>query len=63
MTLGQEIESIRRAKNISIWQMCNLLGLSTEIEYDHFIHGHLHISKCQLIMFMDAMRCSLSCVS
>ena len=62
MTLGQEIEQIRRDKNIPIWHMCNLLGFSTESEFQRFIHGDLEISVCQLIMFMDTMRCSLLCI-
>ena len=60
MTLGQEIEKLRREHNIPIWYMCNVFDVLTEIEYHNIIKNHVHLTIFQLISVIETFRCPLS---
>lgn len=52
MTLGYEIEYIRTLRNLSIIDVCNVMGVS-ESEYRNIIYNHTRPTTYQLIMFIS----------
>lgn len=59
MQVGQYIEYIREKQNIPVFQMCNILMLVSELEYDDIKKGRIKPTVLQSIMFVAATRCPI----
>ncbi|MBE6461918.1 MAG: hypothetical protein E7006_03715 [Alphaproteobacteria bacterium] len=55
ISLGREIEQVRKQKKIPIWCICNVMNLKSEREYDDLIHNRFSPSVMQLIMLTELM--------
>ncbi len=61
MTVGQELEFIRKKSGVSILEICNALNVS-ESEYRHICSDTINPTIYQLIMFIFVCRRALSFV-
>lgn len=52
MRLGQEIEQVRVARGIPVFQMCNILDIATELEYHRVVCGHIQLDRYQKFMLI-----------
>lgn len=59
MRIGQYIEYIRQKQNIPVFQMCDILMLVSELEYDDIKKGRIKPTVVQMIMFVAATHCPL----
>ena len=62
MTLGQEIEIIRRECNLPMRVVCDIFN-TTEGEYHQITTGRRRPTVFQLIMFIDATRRPLNSIN
>lgn len=61
MTIGQEIEAIRKKHKFSILYICNAIGVS-EADYFKIITGKSRPNTYQLIMFIIATKTPLNSI-
>lgn len=61
MSLGREIESIRKSCNLSIVDVCNILHV-TENEYHRIVVYNRNLTTYQLIMFICATHVPLKSI-
>ncbi len=52
MKLGSQIEKIRIELNIPIYIMCNILNISSELEYHNICNGSTELTTWQKCMFI-----------
>lgn len=59
MTIGAEIESIRKQYGFSVAYVCNALNISSDFDYHSVIIGRYKLNIYQLILFIDATQMPL----
>lgn len=52
MKIGTQIEQIRISENIPVYAMCDILSITTELEYHKIVTGRIHLTTYQKIMFV-----------
>ena len=62
MRPGFEIERVRVARNIPVWKMCWIMGLTSEREYHDIVCGRVRPTNLQMIMLIDALHCAFSSI-
>ncbi len=61
MTIGHEIEYVRKLRGLSIIDVCNAMAIQ-ENEYWHIYNGKFRPSVYQLIMFISVARYPLETI-
>ncbi len=61
MTVGTEIDSIRKNLGLSVIDMCNIFDVK-ESEYFLIVRGQYKLSVFQLIMFISSVKSPLKSI-
>lgn len=56
MKAYQQVEYLRQKYNVPIWQMCNILCIASEAEYNKIITGKHPLTVLQKILIADTFR-------